>query len=84
MSDQEELIYENIAVIKNQKDIHVGGKSWYDSDEPIENAWNKIVKSGKYIGTLAFVKLQIFVLELNTVDHLIFCWVIMGMFSFLK
>ena len=54
MSDQEELIYENIAVIKNQKDIHVGGKSWYDSDEPIENAWNKIVKSGKYIGTLAF------------------------------
>ena len=56
MSDQEELIYENIAVIKNQKDIHVGGKSWYDSDEPIENAWNKIVKSGKYIGTLAFCK----------------------------
>ena len=56
INNQEELVYENIAMIKNQKDIHVEGKSWYDSDEPIENAWNKIVKSGKYIGTLAFCK----------------------------
>ena len=54
INNQEELVYENIAMIKNQKDIHVEGKSWYDSDEPIENAWNKIVKSGKYIGTLVF------------------------------
>ena len=41
-------------MIRNQKDIHVGGKSWYDSDEPIEIAWDKIVKSGKYVGRLAF------------------------------
>ena len=54
-NNQEEYIrYENIAVIRNQKDIHVGGKFWYDSDEPIEIAWDKIVKSGKYVGTLAF------------------------------
>lgn len=54
-NNQEEYIrYENIAVIRNQKDIHVGGKSWYDSDEPIEIAWDKIVKSGKYVGTLSF------------------------------
>ena len=54
-NNQEEYIrYENIAVIRNQKDIHVGGKFWYDSDEPIEIVWDKIVKSGKYVGELAF------------------------------
>ena len=54
-NNQEEYIrYENIAVIRNQKDIHVGGKFWYDSDEPIEIVWDKIVKSGKYVGRLAF------------------------------
>ena len=46
------LVYENIAVINNQKEIYVKGKSWWN--EPIENVWNKIGMSGKYVGTLSF------------------------------
>jgi len=46
------LVYENIAKIYNQKEIYVKGKSWWN--EPIENVWNKIGMSGKYVGTLSF------------------------------
>ncbi|SIN84114.1 hypothetical protein [Fibrobacter sp. UWB11] len=46
------LVYENIAVINNQKDIYVQDYGW----EPIENIWNKIGMSSKYIGALAFCK----------------------------
>ena len=46
------LVYENIAKIYNQKEIYVKGKSWWN--ELIENVWNKIGMSGKYVGTLSF------------------------------
>ena len=44
------LVYENVAVIDNQKDMYVKDYGW----EPIENVWNKIGMSGKYVGTLSF------------------------------
>ena len=47
---RQSLVYENIAVINNQKDIYVQDYGW----EPIENIWNKIGMSSKYIGALAF------------------------------
>ena len=46
------LVYENVAVIDNQKDMYVKDYGW----EPIENVWNKIGMSSKYIGALAFCK----------------------------
>ena len=49
---RQSLVYENIAVIDNQKDMYVKDYGW----EPIENIWNKIGMSSKYIGALAFCK----------------------------
>lgn len=46
------LVYENVAVIDDQKDMYVKDYGW----EPIENVWNKIGMSSKYIGALAFCK----------------------------
>ncbi len=46
------LVYENVAVIDNQKDMYVKDYGW----EPIENIWNKIGMFSKYIGALAFCK----------------------------
>lgn len=46
------LVCKNIAVIDNQEGIYVKGYAW----EFIENIWNEIGMSGKYIGTLTFCK----------------------------
>lgn len=46
------LVCKNIAVIDNQEGIYVKGYAW----ETIENIWNEIGMSGKYVGTLTFCK----------------------------
>ncbi|WP_290763244.1 hypothetical protein [Fibrobacter sp. UBA4297] len=46
------LVCKNIAVIDNQEGIYVKGYAW----EPIENIWNEIGMSGKYVGSLTFCK----------------------------
>ena len=46
------LVCKNIAVIDNQEGIYVKGYAW----GTIENIWNEIGMSGKYIGTLTFCK----------------------------